>query len=83
MQQMSQDKFKQHVAELLELIEHELSLQMPETQLMCTRGLLMLLSIESLSDFAYQNISFDIIQMLNRVSSSGTCLLFIEAIPRE
>lgn len=64
------------------MIEHELSLQLPETQLMCTRGLFMLLSIDGLSDFAYTAISFDIIQMLNR-ACQGKCVRFLEAMPKE
>jgi len=49
------------VQELIELIEFEWSTDNPDTKLMCARGLFMLLHIESLSDFGWLHISYDII----------------------
>lgn len=70
-QQQLDEKFKTYVSDLIELIEYEWSTQNPDTKLMCARGLFMLLHIESLSDFAWQNISHDIITLLNKVFSSN------------
>lgn len=54
--------FMQQISEMLELIEYELSTDKgPESKLMCARGLLMLLHIESLSDFDWQPAAQDII----------------------
>lgn len=52
---------------MIELIEYEWSTNNPDSKLMCVRGLLMLLHIESLSDFDWQHISQDIISLLNRI----------------
>lgn len=52
---------------------------------MCARGLFMLLHIESLSDFAWQHISHDIITLLNKVFSSNCDQItkFVNAFTKE
>lgn len=70
-QEQLDGKFKTFVSDLIELIEYEWSTENEDTKLMCARGLFMLLHIESLSDFAWQHISHDIISLLNKIFSSN------------
>lgn len=56
---------------MIELIEHENSMAQANSHatLMCFRGLLMLLQLEHLSDYAWLRISKEILSALNRISN--------------
>lgn len=45
------------MTEMVELLEYELDKDLPQTKLMCVRGLLMLLHLEQFTDFDWLGVS--------------------------
>ena len=64
---LGEEKFLATVKELLELIDFEWQSSKAHTKMLCVRGLLMLLHLESLNDHSWQGVAMDILFNLNRI----------------
>ena len=84
---MTGRQFMQQVLDLIDLIDFEIQQERSHTKIMCVRGLLMLMHLESFSDFEWQHITYDILGKLNKilknVKATDQLSLFIKQIPAE
>jgi hypothetical protein len=69
---LGEEKFLASIKELLELIDFEWQSQKAHTRMLCMRGLLMLLHLESLQDNLWQGVSTEILGKLNKIFAEST-----------
>jgi len=60
---------------MVELLEYELDKDLPQTKLMCVRGLLMLLHLEQFADFDWLGVSEQVLALLAGVFQKKDALL--------
>jgi len=74
------------VSELLDLIEFELEKKTASSQLMCMRGLLMLLHLEQLTDMNWLNVAQLVTGLLRETitaNDTGFTMRFMHAMPQD